>query len=392
MQGELAMKEKQKKSVVSYNIEELMKKGEELAKNTKKSEDSVIYALSCYAVEDLKDIAKKHGLKGYSKLKKKELMNVIIGCVLDEDIAKEYFMNAKAKEYDFFDRLYNGNLKNETIGIEQYLYWIDGGYLFIQDNINIMILDETKALYKKINTKTFQKKRKNFEMISDYLMACKNLYGIISIDKFLEIYNGQNEDKIKKNMVMDVFKRVSENDDSLILQEDIFIESSLIKCNEYEILENQQKEKPFYIPKQKVFLQYADDGFMEHNPQFETLKRYLIKNKKVQEKLAVQLCTVIQEDFTVGISLQDVVAHFDEANITWTSEKQFNEMLEILVKCYNNTRMVGNRGYTPNEIAAFNMNEPAMKRNTLQGGSKIYPNDKCPCGSGKKYKHCCGNQ
>lgn len=21
---------------------------------------------------------------------------------------------------------------------------------------------------------------------------------------------------------------------------------------------------------------------------------------------------------------------------------------------------------------------------------KIYPNEKCPCGSGKKYKYCCG--
>lgn len=384
------MKEKQKKSVLNYNIEELMEKGEELAESSKKSEDSVIYALSCYAVEDLKDIAKKHGLKGYSKLKKKELMNAVIGCILDENIAKEYFMNAKEKEYDFFDRLYNGKLENETIGIGQYLYWVDGGYLFIQDDVNIVILNETKALYKKINTKAFQKKRKNFRMISDYLLACKNLYGIFSMDKFLEIYNSQNEDKIKKSTVLDVFQSLSKNNNSLTLQEDIFVESSLIEYEEYDALKEQQKEKPFYVPEQKLFLQYADDAYIEHNPQFETLKRYLIKNKKVEEKLAIQLCTVIQEDFIVGISLQDVVAHFDEAKITWTSEKQFNEMLEILVKCYNNTRMIGNRGYTPNEIAAFNNNEPAIKRNTLQGGNKIYPNDKCPCGSGKKYKYCCG--
>lgn len=390
MQGELVMKGKQKKSGLNYNIEDLMKKGEELAEKTKKSEDSVIYALSCYAMEDLKDIAKKHGLKGYSKLKKKELTNVVIGCILDEDIAKEYFMNAKEKEYDFFDRLYNGKLENETIGIEQYLYWVDGGYLFIHDDVNITILNETKALYKKINTKAFRKKRKSFRMVSDYLLACKNLYGIISLDKFLEIYNEQNEDKIKKNTVLDVFQALSESNSSLILQEDNLIESSLIECDEYDILKDQQEGKPFYIPEQKVFLQYADDTFVEHNVQFENLKRYLIKNKKVEEELAVQLCEVIQEEFVVGISLQDVVTHFDEANITWTSEKQFNEMLEILVKCYNNTRMIGNRGYTPNEIAAFQNNEPAKKRNTLQNGVKIYPNDKCPCGSGKKYKYCCG--
>ena len=27
---------------------------------------------------------------------------------------------------------------------------------------------------------------------------------------------------------------------------------------------------------------------------------------------------------------------------------------------------------------------------TIVKGDKIYPNDPCPCGSGKKYKHCCG--
>ena len=27
---------------------------------------------------------------------------------------------------------------------------------------------------------------------------------------------------------------------------------------------------------------------------------------------------------------------------------------------------------------------------TIVKGDKVYPNDPCPCGSGKKYKHCCG--
>ena len=27
---------------------------------------------------------------------------------------------------------------------------------------------------------------------------------------------------------------------------------------------------------------------------------------------------------------------------------------------------------------------------TIHKGPKVYPNDPCPCGSGKKYKKCCG--
>ncbi|MCD8299750.1 MAG: SEC-C domain-containing protein [Clostridiales bacterium] len=32
----------------------------------------------------------------------------------------------------------------------------------------------------------------------------------------------------------------------------------------------------------------------------------------------------------------------------------------------------------------------AKKANTIVKEKKIYPNDPCPCGSGKKYKKCCG--
>ncbi len=34
----------------------------------------------------------------------------------------------------------------------------------------------------------------------------------------------------------------------------------------------------------------------------------------------------------------------------------------------------------------------AKKMNTIVKPKKIYPNDPCPCGSGKKYKNCCGRK
>ena len=30
------------------------------------------------------------------------------------------------------------------------------------------------------------------------------------------------------------------------------------------------------------------------------------------------------------------------------------------------------------------------RKTVIAGKKKIYPNDPCPCGSGKKYKKCCG--
>lgn len=36
------------------------------------------------------------------------------------------------------------------------------------------------------------------------------------------------------------------------------------------------------------------------------------------------------------------------------------------------------------------MHLPVRNRDKEELGHKVYPNDPCPCGSGKKYKKCCG--
>ena len=36
-------------------------------------------------------------------------------------------------------------------------------------------------------------------------------------------------------------------------------------------------------------------------------------------------------------------------------------------------------------------NETEQKKQPLENNRKVGRNDKCPCGSGKKYKHCCGS-
>lgn len=83
-------------------------------------------------------------------------------------------------------------------------------------------------------------------------------------------------------------------------------------------------------------------------------------------------------------------------------------LLNLTIKAYNNTRMICNRGYTPNELAemsrmpgdklAFGLGQkdfggagnfcPSVSN--TNSAKKTGRNDPCPCGSGKKYKKCCG--
>ena len=47
--------------------------------------------------------------------------------------------------------------------------------------------------------------------------------------------------------------------------------------------------------------------------------------------------------------------------------------------------------YNADEITTMSMPD-GISGKTVVGTKKIYPNDPCPCGSGKKYKKCCGRK
>ncbi len=42
------------------------------------------------------------------------------------------------------------------------------------------------------------------------------------------------------------------------------------------------------------------------------------------------------------------------------------------------------------KVTGTNKDDSAVKAPIKRANDKVYPNDLCPCGSGKKYKHCCG--
>ena len=44
------------------------------------------------------------------------------------------------------------------------------------------------------------------------------------------------------------------------------------------------------------------------------------------------------------------------------------------------------------KVTGTNKDDTAAKTPVKRENAKIYPNDPCPCGSGRKYKQCCGRK
>ena len=78
--------------------------------------------------------------------------------------------------------------------------------------------------------------------------------------------------------------------------------------------------------------------------------------------------------------LSDYDMEFDDSAV--------GAFVKVMMSVKNNTRLWANKGYTPNEMAVPYYRGAQKADGT--GRKKIGRNDPCPCGSGKKFKKCCG--
>ncbi|MEK3976748.1 SEC-C metal-binding domain-containing protein [Psychrobacillus sp. FSL K6-1267] len=235
----------------------------------------------------------------------------------------------------------------------------------------------------------------NTEAILKYTAACINLYGIIDFSKFLDIYNSQNVKALTRNELLSFIDKSSEQlqNQFVTVNSDEFVHTS-INSNDYEILKESSVGKPYYVPAKEELLRYADPNYYEETIYQEKLASMMQKDLFGGSTLMIKenMDQLIRDMRTVGSSINTVVQQFAvRHNIQ--DQEMFNEYVQAIAFVSVTTRLWGNRGHTPHEITL--MEQPNLKAvpaapESKQTDKKVGRNDPCPCGSGKKYKKCCG--
>lgn len=244
--------------------------------------------------------------------------------------------------------------------------------------------------------------------VIDYIISLAHLYGLVHKDKVLEIYNMQNKDMVDEELINFHMKKYlgDFNDNFVEIHGDYFVHESIMEFDVFEEQLNHRIGKPFYIPEQEELLKYIDDNYIEINKEYNDLLKYVTKNifdgdKEEAEMLVENIQDCCQQDFSPA----EIFDLFNDRDISFKDEKQVNDVIQLIMDLANHTRIWENNGFTPNEIFEL-MEKPNLRplpKSDFMGGSrpnlvsipggkskKIGRNDPCPCGSGKKYKKCCG--
>ena len=281
--------------------------------------------------------------------------------------------------------------------------------------------------------------------------AFANLYGIIPIRKIYEILTDNYGMEISERSFLDLceYFRYEQKSFFYIFGKEEYYQEDTSPASEpmdrllafdpfvefddaYELVLSLKEGKPWYVPPIEEFEKYEDDLYFEKNEAFDSVIGFLKDEFKLDfidsnSKIYDAFFTLKLEDHNFDNFLDEL----QQSGLDLTFER-VQKLAPYYTELNNNTRMQANNGYTPAEteklrekfgfsgdslyiselhlsvsheherhkkmdkqINEFRTMRTMLSQYDLANDLLLKPqkpgrNDPCPCGSGKKYKKCCG--
>ena len=326
----LVLKEKPKNSSIEECLKQLTDNAKEEFKDTYNIDD--VYSLDEIIVDDFKD-------EGY--------------LTIDNDDDMIELLELDGKEY-------NGN--------EIVTSFIINGYAYLykdKDNFKVILPDEIKESINNID-----------EYLGDGGMFQNGIEHILNIYIF---YNGVIERK-KLQELLKIYHDIDYTLDEL--DEQIKKVKFNVVGEYYSIFDSiDEIMKKVIIPQKKAFKKYkkvdinSDFDYINFTSFNSELSSYIDNlSSKYAKELSMSLITTIHMNLFANDFVKSM---FKEYNIKYT-DKDYKNIIEIINNYKNTLPIWVYNGYSKKEV------------NSMPKEKKVGRNDPCPCGSGKKYKKCCG--
>ncbi|MDF2700485.1 MAG: hypothetical protein K0Q49_2043 [Haloplasmataceae bacterium] len=357
-------------------------------------EDHLVDMLSQFTKEDLNDIRKLYNIKGLSQLNKTQIVDILSIEIINhlDDILG--FMTEK-QYYFLKEFLKSENKYYSELHFTKIYFFLKRCLMFpcLIDNKPIYYIPiEIKQHLDNINFNALEKKVKENTLILEYAKGITKLYGAIDVLTFTNKLNKFTNSTFEPQSVLKIIENQLDYNDLGTLDNYIglhFIENQLSR------LITMQKGRPdieYYPFDKATILDASINGYVEDNPYFKKFMEFVCIRFNLPVKKAHQLAAELMNKIKTNSGQNELLQMIIDT-IVIKDMSEVNEILPHLQQLYNNTKQWSLKGYSPFELKKF----LTIKSETLTNAKLIKfdkngRNDPCPCGSGKKYKHCCLNK
>lgn len=353
--------------------------------------------LSDFERKDLAEIAQEKGMEQFSKYGKAKLADALSREMLKPEEAERYFVCVGTEEWIAFKEAVESNGIGEDESLFSRLYM--ACYVGVREDGLVVIPEDVQAVYRSMDGDKLEKKRKRFSALTDCFGAVTALYGIVPVEIMAEFFAAASGEKIDSRELESMCERMPGCYMDFVYKNKMFYNSQLYPFDR-GLLEA-QGNKQFYIPTGEEIRDLARTGYLPNDKHLKNFISFLIKTMRVDKDDAKYVGMLVQHEISGDCSMQDVMDILEENDVECRNNRELEKLVAEINKLWNNTRMLLNRGYTPLEMEQMKLSgsgktaEAVSKVINLADRQrkkvkKIYPNDPCPCGSGKKYKNCCG--
>ena len=311
-------------------------------------------------------------------------------------------------------------------------------YAAVTKNENeFLIPTDVMKAFKEIDTPEFQHKRQQHVWLLDCLDVVEHYYGSIPIRQFYRLYRQFGE--LSREEMTEEIQALDDFETLCTIQDGRIIYRGWLHDDEYKELESYQGDKPYYIPTKKEVEDISWNGYPTQQKEVKTLLAFFLNEMGMEEIDAEILTEEIWHMLNQGGDIHDTMDLVNERKLIFPSDKAMQTFVESITRLNNTTPMLYNRGYSPDALlplerdrirrngltitpgstmaagilaeaadelramgVSIDLSSSAREIDTafvspngktvVNGKKKIYPNDPCPCGSGKKYKNCCGKK
>ncbi len=352
-------------------------------------------------VGQLSNIRKNLELKNMSSLRKPELIQALTDKI--PGTVPEQLSYMTEQQYTVVEELLSNDGMTQTNSIE--LIFLNSiGYTHpveVDGEAFAVLPEEIMTQIRSMEEAELKRVLKKNQRIGNLLAVMLHGYGAITLSDAHVMIEKEIGEAIDAKWFRNFICILSETYDLFHLNGD-YIVDELVK-DEAALIEAQKAmgDLPYAAIDAKEAAKVRGFDYIEYTPQLKELKAYLLKTYGVPAEELEELLDETVYRIQLQESLSDVAAFFGNF-IDFQDTKEIQVLIDKLIKVMRATRMWSFKGHTTDEIAPPAEEKPALKvLNTPQAAvqasvtvndsnKKVGRNDPCPCGSGKKFKKCCG--
>ena len=399
------------------------------------------YILRMYDKESLLNYARDLEIKRTSGLKKDELAEKIANELLMPTVMRRRIAVLSPECRILLERAMREAFIPTPEEMDDALCLHEGDYAFLNKREQLDVPVDVKIAYEKINTPEFRKYARKMSWLSQCLNFGEVFYGVFDKDVLRKIYNVRKGYHISEEQLEKMCNEFPDDMTECHMEEGqrFIVAEYLAYRDRYKDLLDIQAGKDFYIPNAQEVLDYARNLYLSQEPAYQNFREFLQHEIGMTYDEADAEALETWDKIQFDIDFTEIVQYIIDVYEDLLDGTKIEKIIQLLQEVNNNTRMRIHKGHTPNEMMRKGMEEDRFSQkpivvpgsteaaNLLKSASeelkemgvcvdfdsnavivpnnfsqnnvsgqaansikKIYPNDSCPCGSGKKFKKCCG--